>query len=56
MQLTPAKIVLFFVSVLVLMNPPLMLGLLGPDGRRAGLMIDESLGTDHMRIAVFGRR
>lgn len=56
MQLTPAKIVLFFVSVLVLMNPPLILGLLGAEGRRAGLMIDESLGTDQMRIAMFGRR
>jgi len=54
--MTPAKIVLFFTTVLVLMNPPLMLGLLGPEGRRAGLLIDESLGTDHLRIAVFGKR
>ena len=38
------------------MNPPLVLGLLGPEGRRAGMMLDESLGTDSMRIAVFGRR
>lgn len=56
MQLTPVKIVLFFLSLLVFMNPPLMLGLLGPDGRRAGLMIDESLGIDQVRIALFGRR
>jgi len=55
-QMTPAKIVLFFTCVLVLMNPPLMLGLLGPEGRRAGLLIDESLGTDNFRIAVFGKR
>ena len=33
-----------------------MLGLLGPEGRRAGLLIDESLGTDNFRIAVFGKR
>jgi hypothetical protein len=55
-QLSPAKIVFFFMSLLVLMNPPLVLGLLGPEGRRAGMMLDESLGTDSMRIAVFGRR
>ena len=56
MQLTPAKIVFFFMSLLVLMNPPMILGLLGPEGRRAGLMIDENLGTDSFRIAMFGRR
>ncbi len=56
MKVTPAKILLFFMSLLVFMNPPLVLGLFGPDGRRAGLMIDESLGTDQMRIALFGRR
>ncbi|MDP3547880.1 hypothetical protein ACJ4V0_10910 [Phreatobacter sp. HK31-P] len=56
MQLSPAKIVFFFMSLLVLMNPPLVLGLLGSEGRRAGMLIDENLGTDSMRIAVFGRR
>lgn len=56
MRLTASKIVLFFTTILVLMNPPMVLGLLGPEGRRVGNVIEEGLGTDTMRIALFGRR
>jgi hypothetical protein len=56
LKLTPAKIVIFFTFVVVLMHPPMVLGLLGPEGRRMGNMIEEGLGTDTMRVAVFGRR
>jgi hypothetical protein len=54
--LTPAKIVLFFGMIAVLMNPPMVLGLLGPEGRRMGNIIEGGLGTDTMRVALFGRR
>jgi hypothetical protein len=55
-KLTPAKIVLFFGMIVVLLNPPMVLGLLGPEGRRMGHVIEDGLGTDTMRIALFGRR
>jgi hypothetical protein len=55
-KLTPAKIVLFFGVILVLLNPPMVLGLLGPEGRRMGTVIEDGLGTHTMRIALFGRR
>jgi len=33
-----------------------MLGLFGSEGRRVGHMIEEGLGTEAVRIALFGRR
>ncbi len=56
MRMTPSKIVLASTILLVLAHPPLTLGLFGPEGRRAGLIIDDALGTDQLRIAMFGRR
>lgn len=54
--MTPPKIIVFFTLLCVLMNPPVVLGLLGPEGRRYGQMIEEGLGTDSLRLALFGRR
>ena len=56
MQITPSKIVTLFTILATLINPPLVLGLLGTEGRRMGLIIDEGLGTDALRVALFGRR
>jgi hypothetical protein len=55
-KLTPAKIVMFFGMTVIMLNPPMVLGLLGPEGRRMGNIIEEGIGTDTMRIAVFGKR
>jgi hypothetical protein len=56
MQITASKIVVFFTILVTLINPPMVLGILGTEGKRMGHIIEEGLGTDTMRIAVFGRR
>lgn len=54
--MTPTRIVLFFAALLVLINPPIVLGMFGQEGRRIGIAIEEGLGTASLRIAVWGRR
>ncbi|WP_168201757.1 hypothetical protein [Phreatobacter aquaticus] len=56
MQITASKIVLFFTMLVVLINPPMVLGLLGTEGKRMGHIIEEGLGTDTLRVSLFGRR
>ncbi|MFN3855653.1 MAG: hypothetical protein ACK4M0_14775 [Phreatobacter sp.] len=56
MEMTPPRIIAFFTVLCTLINPPVVLGLFGPEGRRVGHVIEEGLGTEAVRIALFGRR
>ncbi|WP_170181704.1 hypothetical protein [Phreatobacter stygius] len=54
--MTSTRIVMFFMVILVLINPPMVLGLFGTEGRRVGVAIEDGLGTASLRIAMWGRR
>ncbi|MBN8941775.1 MAG: hypothetical protein J0H01_19870 [Rhizobiales bacterium] len=56
MTMTPMRIVVFFSALIVLLNPPMVLGMFGSEGRRLGVVIEEGLGTASLRIAMWGRR
>lgn len=53
----PAVKLLVVLAVIVIMiNPPLVFGVLGPEGHKIGLIIDDALGVKNFRGAVFGLR
>lgn len=52
-----SRLVIALVLGLVLLHPPLTLGLaFGPEGRRWGQAIEASLGTDRAREALIGMK
>ncbi|MEI8147230.1 MAG: hypothetical protein WCH83_17395 [Alphaproteobacteria bacterium] len=50
------RLVVVLVLILIVGHPPLVLGMFGPEGRRMGEIIDRALGTDDLRLRVFGVR
>lgn len=56
MSMTATRIVVFFVIVFIVVNPPLVLGFLGEPGRQAGQAIEEAIRSDNLRAMIIGRR